>query len=86
MRPVKRVELADAGLNVLVDCSLGYVKNFADFPGGFAIRHLAENLDLSNRQELIFRRLLSAQGRYPASRQAALTKSQRDYVQFMQQM
>jgi hypothetical protein len=77
MRSVKRVELANAGLNVLVDGSLGYVKNFADLPGRFAIRNPAENLDLSSRQQPILRRLSSAQRRYPASRQAALTKSQR---------
>ena len=51
---------------MLVDRSLGDVKNFADLPGRFSVRHPAQDLDFSSRQ-LAFDDLSSGQKGTPVS-------------------
>jgi hypothetical protein len=61
MGPVERPELSSRGLDVLVDGTLGDMKNFADLPGGLASRHPCQNFALAWRERCAFR-LCSPQG------------------------
>jgi hypothetical protein len=48
--PVGRAEFSHGGLDVLVDGSLGDTENFADLPGGLALRHQCQNFTLTRRE------------------------------------
>ncbi len=49
MRPIDGAQFSHRPLRVLVDGSFRDVENFADFPGRFAVRCLAENFALARR-------------------------------------
>jgi hypothetical protein len=61
---VESPKLLDGGVDVLVDGTLGDMKNFANLPGGLALRHPRHNLTLT-RREWCGSRLGSIQGHAP---------------------
>jgi hypothetical protein len=48
--PVKSPELANGGLDVLVDGSLDDMEYFGDLPCGLALRHPSQNFTLTRRE------------------------------------
>jgi hypothetical protein len=55
MCAIDRTELADGGLDVLVNGSLGDIENFADLPGGFSARNPCQHLPFARGQQFPFR-------------------------------
>src|SRR5216684_2303542 len=63
--PVRCTELADGGLDVLVDRSLGDMENFPDLPGRLASRRPCQDLHLARRERMGRRRRLGGSDFFP---------------------
>jgi hypothetical protein len=67
VRPVCRTQLADDGLDVLIDGSLRNLKDLSRVLRGFSLGHPAQDLQLARRQRMIQRLRLDGVDELPVA-------------------